>query len=88
MKLTFRYPGQFAWEISAPKRVVRKSQPFKQFQKFLVGETEVVSSCPIYSYLIVDVPGKLEQAGGRVDDSTSVARRSAAPHRTCGQITK
>jgi multisite-specific tRNA:(cytosine-C5)-methyltransferase len=37
-----RYPGKFAWEISAPKRVVRKSQPFKQFQKFLVGETEVV----------------------------------------------
>lgn len=38
-----RYPGQLAWELSAPKRVVRKSVPFKKFQKFLVGETEVVS---------------------------------------------
>lgn len=35
------YPEQLAWEIAAPKRVVRKSEPFKQFQRFLVGETEV-----------------------------------------------
>jgi multisite-specific tRNA:(cytosine-C5)-methyltransferase len=37
------YPGQIAWEISAPKRVVRKNEWFKKFQKFLVGETDVVS---------------------------------------------
>jgi multisite-specific tRNA:(cytosine-C5)-methyltransferase len=35
------YPGQIAWEISAPKRVVRKNEWFKKFQKFLVGETDV-----------------------------------------------
>ena len=37
-----RYPNQLAWQISAPKRIVRKSEPFKRFQRFLVGETEVV----------------------------------------------
>lgn len=37
------YPGKLAWELSAPKRVVRKTEPYKHFQKFLVGETEVVS---------------------------------------------
>ncbi|EIW68806.1 hypothetical protein TREMEDRAFT_44583 [Tremella mesenterica DSM 1558] len=35
------YPGHLAWQISAPKRVIRKSEPFKKFQRFLVGETEV-----------------------------------------------
>ncbi|WRT64898.1 uncharacterized protein IL334_001837 [Kwoniella shivajii] len=35
------YPGQLAWQIEAPKRVVRKTEPFKNFQRFLVGETEV-----------------------------------------------
>ncbi|CAD6580732.1 MAG: hypothetical protein TREMPRED_002828, partial [Tremellales sp. Tagirdzhanova-0007] len=35
------YPNELAWQISAPKRVVRKSEPFKRFQRFLVGETEV-----------------------------------------------
>ncbi|ORY27062.1 S-adenosyl-L-methionine-dependent methyltransferase [Naematelia encephala] len=35
------YPDSLAWQISAPKRVVRKTAPFKAFQKFLVGETEV-----------------------------------------------
>ena len=44
MRLTDRYPGKLAWQLSAPKRIVRKSQPFKVFQRFLVGETEVVSS--------------------------------------------
>jgi hypothetical protein len=39
----FRYPYELAWQVSAPKRVVRKSEPFKRFQRFLVGETEVVS---------------------------------------------
>lgn len=38
----FRYPGGLAWQLSAPKRIVRKSPPFKVFQRFLVGETEVV----------------------------------------------
>jgi multisite-specific tRNA:(cytosine-C5)-methyltransferase len=38
-----RYPGKLAWQLSAPKRIVRKSEPFKVFQRFLVGETEVVS---------------------------------------------
>ena len=41
--LIFRYPGKLAWQLSAPKRIVRKSEPFKVFQRFLVGETEVVS---------------------------------------------
>ena len=40
--LTVRYPGELAWQFSAPKRVVRKSEEFKKFQRFLVGETEVV----------------------------------------------
>nr|XP_019005307.1 multisite-specific tRNA:(cytosine-C5)-methyltransferase [Kwoniella mangroviensis CBS 8507]OCF68768.1 multisite-specific tRNA:(cytosine-C5)-methyltransferase [Kwoniella mangroviensis CBS 8507] len=35
------YPGQLAWQVDAPKRVVRKTEPFKNFQRFLVGETEV-----------------------------------------------
>ncbi|OWT39580.1 multisite-specific tRNA:(cytosine-C5)-methyltransferase [Cryptococcus neoformans Bt1] len=35
------YPGQLAWQVNAPKRVVRKTEPFKNFQRFLVGETEV-----------------------------------------------
>lgn len=37
------YPLGLAWSLSAPKRVVRKSPPFQTFQRFLVGETEVVS---------------------------------------------
>jgi multisite-specific tRNA:(cytosine-C5)-methyltransferase len=37
------YPNQLAWEIAAPKRVVRKQPAFKTFQRFLVGETGVVS---------------------------------------------
>ncbi|KAK8846869.1 hypothetical protein IAR55_005959 [Kwoniella newhampshirensis] len=35
------YPGQLGWQIEAPKRVVRKTEPFRLFQRFLVGETEV-----------------------------------------------
>ncbi|WWC87043.1 uncharacterized protein L201_001928 [Kwoniella dendrophila CBS 6074] len=35
------YPGSLAWQVDAPKRVVRKTEPFKNFQRFLVGETEV-----------------------------------------------
>jgi multisite-specific tRNA:(cytosine-C5)-methyltransferase len=40
------YPGGLAWQVDAPKRVVRKSLPFKTFQRFLVGETEVVRWSP------------------------------------------
>lgn len=36
------YPDSLAWEVAAPKRVVRKQEAFKKFQKFLVGETDVV----------------------------------------------
>jgi multisite-specific tRNA:(cytosine-C5)-methyltransferase len=35
------YPGELAWEVAAPKRVVRKQPAFKLFQRFLVGETGV-----------------------------------------------
>ncbi|ODN90270.1 multisite-specific tRNA:(cytosine-C5)-methyltransferase [Cryptococcus wingfieldii CBS 7118] len=35
------YPAGLGWTVSAPKRVVRKTEPFKNFQRFLVGETEV-----------------------------------------------
>ena len=37
-----RYPGGLAWQVEVSKRVVRKSPPFQKFQRFLVGETEVV----------------------------------------------
>jgi multisite-specific tRNA:(cytosine-C5)-methyltransferase len=37
-----RYPDGLAWQVAVPKRVVRKSPPFKKLQEFLVGETEVV----------------------------------------------
>ncbi|KAL7418626.1 tRNA (cytosine-5-)-methyltransferase ncl1 [Cryptotrichosporon argae] len=35
------YPEQLAWQVDAPKRTIRKSPPYKAFQRFLVGETEV-----------------------------------------------
>ncbi|KAJ9107995.1 hypothetical protein QFC20_003681 [Naganishia adeliensis] len=35
------YPGHLAWQLDVPKRVVRKSEAFKVFQRFLVGETEI-----------------------------------------------
>lgn len=34
------YPNGLAWELRAPKHVVRKSPEFKKFQNFLVYETE------------------------------------------------
>ncbi|KAG0145288.1 hypothetical protein CROQUDRAFT_658860 [Cronartium quercuum f. sp. fusiforme G11] len=34
------YPGGLAWELCAPKQVVRKAPEFKKFQNFLVYETE------------------------------------------------
>lgn len=38
------YPNSMAWEVSAPKRLVRRQPAFKSFQRFLVGETSVVGS--------------------------------------------
>jgi multisite-specific tRNA:(cytosine-C5)-methyltransferase len=35
------YPLQHAWQLNAPKRVVRKTPELKEFQRFLVGETEI-----------------------------------------------
>lgn len=35
------YPGQLAWQIDAPKRLIRKSEEYRTFQRFLVGETEI-----------------------------------------------
>lgn len=39
------YPGGLGWKVTAPKKVVRKSEPFRLFQRFLVGETEIVRAC-------------------------------------------
>ena len=35
------YPDDLAWQMTASKKVVRKSPPFAAFQKFLVSETSV-----------------------------------------------
>ena len=35
------YPDALAWQMTSSKKVVRKSPPFAQFQKFLVSETSV-----------------------------------------------
>ena len=35
------YPDELAWQMTASRKVVRKSPPFKDFQKFLVSETSV-----------------------------------------------
>ncbi|KAK4686597.1 hypothetical protein P7C73_g3530, partial [Tremellales sp. Uapishka_1] len=35
------YPDGLGWQVSAPKRIIRKSTEYKIFQRFLVGETEV-----------------------------------------------
>ncbi|WVQ84199.1 hypothetical protein IAT38_006350 [Cryptococcus sp. DSM 104549] len=35
------YPNNLGWQVNTPKRVIRKTEPFKKFQRFLVGETEV-----------------------------------------------
>lgn len=76
------YPEGLGWEISAPKRVVRKQEAFKKFQKFLVGETDVVSHrCHRRGRRPWLIVGKLEQAGGRVDDPALAHGRAAAPPR-------
>ena len=53
------YPGLLAWQISAPKRVVRKSEPFKRFQKFLVGETEVVRPVPVCEWQLAGADSRV-----------------------------
>lgn len=35
------YPGGLGWQIDAPKRLLRKSEEYRSFQRFLVGETEI-----------------------------------------------
>lgn len=45
------YPEGLGWKVTAPKKVVRKSEPFRLFQRFLVGETEVVRRLPFYCRL-------------------------------------
>ncbi|KAG1244234.1 hypothetical protein G6F68_015526 [Rhizopus microsporus] len=34
------YPEQFAWQVNAPRLVVKKSPEFQEFHKFIVTETE------------------------------------------------
>jgi hypothetical protein len=36
------YPEQFAWQVNAPRLVVKKSPEFQEFHKFIVTETEAV----------------------------------------------
>jgi multisite-specific tRNA:(cytosine-C5)-methyltransferase len=55
------YPGGLAWQVDAPKRVVRKSLPFKTFQRFLVGETEVVRCSPHKKCYKTDQQGNLSR---------------------------
>ena len=55
------YPGGLAWQVDAPKRVVRKSLPFKTFQRFLVGETEVVCYYPQCEPHMADQQGNLSR---------------------------
>ena len=55
------YPGGLAWQVDAPKRVVRKSLPFKTFQRFLVGETEVVRYSPRRIRFMADQQGNLSR---------------------------
>lgn len=52
------YPEGLAWELSAPKRIVRKQPAFKSFQRFLVGETEVVSASGEVRVSQLTSPGK------------------------------
>ena len=39
-----RYPDNFGWQVNAPRSVLRRSQEFSKFQKFIVSETEAVSN--------------------------------------------
>ena len=55
------YPGGLAWQVDAPKRVVRKSLPFKTFQRFLVGETEVVCHSSHMNRYTADPQGNLSR---------------------------
>lgn len=35
------FPDQLAWQMTTPKKIVRRFAPFKSFQRFLVSETSV-----------------------------------------------
>lgn len=35
------FPDQLAWQMSTPKKIIRRFAPFKSFQRFLVSETSV-----------------------------------------------
>lgn len=61
LKAKVRYPGGLAWQVDAPKRVVRKSLPFKTFQRFLVGETEVVRPFAQANRKMADQQGNLSR---------------------------
>ena len=77
--MRIRYPGSLAWQLFAPKRVVRKTEPFRKFQRFLVGETEVVSS-KILDGRKLTGKGQFESTGSRVHDPTASAGRTATSH--------
>ena len=38
-----RYPNGYAWQVSMPRKSLRRSTVYRKFHKFLVHETEVVS---------------------------------------------
>ena len=60
-QLIDRYPEGLAWQLSAPKRIVRKSEPFKVFQRFLVGETEIVGDWSLANFSSTDSQGNLSR---------------------------
>jgi multisite-specific tRNA:(cytosine-C5)-methyltransferase len=37
------YPDGFGWQLLSSKMVIKRSEEFKDFHRFLVAETEVVS---------------------------------------------
>lgn len=40
----YRYPERLGWQLNVPRSVLRRSPEFSRFQKFVVSETEAVSS--------------------------------------------
>jgi hypothetical protein len=40
------YPDNLGWQVNAPRLVIKKSPEFQKFHKFMVTETEAVSSPP------------------------------------------
>ena len=53
--LLCRYPGGLAWQLSVPRKSLRKSAEYKRFHNFLVYETEVV--CWVFCPAIIKVEG-------------------------------